>query len=156
MATLLRVLAAPLVLAAAVMSVIGLVSDNPGLVTASWVPWAVGIAGFALRWVNRRRTYGSVEELMAAAEAGVPRAMRAVAMKHKIEGNLQEAERLLRAAVEAGDVESMWEMGRLVEQRDGLAASEPWFRMAAEHGHLVAKRFFRPGSALNQDGKNPL
>ncbi len=47
-------------------------------------------------------------------------------------------------------------MGRLVEQRDGLQESEPWFRMAAERGHFFAKRFFRPGHALNMDGSNPL
>jgi TPR repeat protein len=77
-------------------------------------------------------------------------------MLAKLRGDFDEAERLLRGAVDAGDVEAMWEMGRLVEHRDGLQASEPWFRMAAERGHFFAKRFFRPGHALNLDGSNPL
>ncbi len=54
---------------------------------------------------------------------------------------------MLRQAAEAGDAESMWELGRLVEHRRGLPEAEPWFRMAADHGHAVAKRLFRPGGA---------
>jgi SAM-dependent methyltransferase len=97
-----------------------------------------------------------LEEARAAAEAGDPRAMRLLALNAKVNGDTDRAERLLLAAIDRGDVESMWEMGRLVEDRDGLAACEPWFRMAAENGHFVAKRFFRRGNALNQDGSNPL
>jgi hypothetical protein len=154
--TVLRVLSMPLLLGAIVVMVIAMSSGNDDLFTVMWVLWAVGIVGFVLRSIHRRRTYGTLEEMKAAAEAGEPRAMRGIAMIHKIQGDMDEAERLLRAAVEKGDVESMWEMGRLVEQRDGLQASEPWFRMAAQHGHMVAKRFFRKGSALNMQGDNPL
>ncbi|MGX6605928.1 hypothetical protein ACWKSP_27935 [Micromonosporaceae bacterium Da 78-11] len=141
---------------AAALTIGGLWSGSGTAVTIGWVVWALGLVSAYFGWVRRRNTFGSIEEAQAAAEAGDPRAMRAVAMLSKINKDLDEAERLLRAAVDQGDVESMWEMGRLVEERDGIAASEPWFRMAAEHGHFVAKRFFRPGSALNLDGKNPL
>ena len=41
--------------------------------------------------------------------------MRSLAMLAKLRGDSDEAERLLRAAVDADDVEAMWEMGRLVE-----------------------------------------
>ncbi|MFF8712656.1 hypothetical protein ACF07T_14655 [Streptomyces sp. NPDC015184] len=77
-------------------------------------------------------------------------------MKAKVRGELEEAERMLRRAAEAGDVESMWEMGRPVENRDGLPLSEPWFRMAAEHGHVVARQMFAPGDLFNRDGDNAL
>ncbi len=63
---------------------------------------------------------------------------------------------MLLAAIDRGDVESMWELGRLIENRDGVATAEPWFRMAAENGHIAAKRYFRRGGLLNQDGSNPL
>ncbi|MFD0265524.1 hypothetical protein ACFVGY_02875 [Streptomyces sp. NPDC127106] len=44
---------------------------------------------------------------------------------------------------------------RLVDQRDGLAAAEPWFRRATRGGHLFAGRMFRPGRACNIDGDDP-
>ncbi|MFI1279680.1 sel1 repeat family protein [Streptomyces sp. NPDC020858] len=145
-----------LLLVAAVLSVLAWVNDSDGLVTASWVVWGVGVLLLVLRWRRNRHRFASLEEAEAAAAAGNPRALRALALRQKLLGDFTEAERLLRAAVERGDVESMWEMGRLVEQRDGLRESEPWFRMAAERGHFFAKRFFRPGHALNMDGNNPL
>ncbi|MFB7956673.1 MULTISPECIES: sel1 repeat family protein [unclassified Streptomyces] len=77
-------------------------------------------------------------------------------MKAEVRGEPEEAERLLRRAAEAGDVESMWEMGRPAENRDGLPPSEPWFRMAAEHGHVVARQMFAPGDLFNRDGDNTL
>lgn len=141
---------------AAALTVGGNVWDNSIAVTTGWVLWVLGLVSAFAGWRRRRNTFGSAEEAHAAAEAGDPRAMRGLAMIAKINGDTDEAERLLRAAVDRGDVESMWEMGRLVEARDGLEASEPWFRMAAERGHFVAKRFFKPGSALNRDGGNPL
>ncbi len=50
----------------------------------------------------------------------------------------------------------MWELGRLVQEREGLTAAEPWFRMAAGRGHVVARRLFREGGELNPDGTSPL
>lgn len=145
-----------LLLVAALLSVLGWINDSPGLTDASWAVWAVGIAFLLLRWRRNRNKFASVEEAEAAAAAGDPRAMRTVALLRKIGGDFTEAERLLRAAVDQGDVESMWEMARLVEQRDGMRESEPWFRMAAEHGHFFAKRMFRAGHAFNMDGGTPL
>ncbi|WP_028045506.1 hypothetical protein [Cellulomonas sp. URHE0023] len=145
-----------LFIVAAGLTIGGYFWDSSTATTAGWVVWILGLISAYFGWVRRRNTFGSLEEAQAAAEAGNPKAMRAVAMVAKVSGDLDAAERLLRGAVEKGDVESMWEMGRLVEQRDGLAESEPWFRMAAERGHFVAKRFFRQGSALNLDGTNPL
>jgi TPR repeat protein len=138
-----------------VLSVVGAVSGRSSLTQLSWILWAIGVVWLIRRSVLRRR-YGTVERMMASAGAGNMRALRGLAMIAKIQDDFDEAERLLRLGVDAGDVESMWEMGRLIDQRDGLQASEPWFRMAAEHGHFVAKRFFKPGHALNMDGGNPL
>ncbi|MFE7840827.1 sel1 repeat family protein [Streptomyces sp. NPDC057474] len=143
------------VIVAAVLSIVGGVSDTGWLTDLSLVLWGIGILLLIRRAVLRRR-YGTPERLKASAEAGDMRALRGLAMIAKIQDDFAEAERLLRTGVDAGDVESMWEMGRLVEHRDGIQASEPWFRMAAEHGHFFAKRFFRPGHALNMDGNNPL
>uniref|UniRef100_A0AAU2JH92 Sel1 repeat family protein n=1 Tax=Streptomyces sp. NBC_00049 TaxID=2903617 RepID=A0AAU2JH92_9ACTN len=145
-----------LLLIAAVLSVVGWINDSDGLTTASWVVWGAGILLLILRWRRNRGRFASLEEMEAAAAAGNTAALRSLAMRQKLLGDFTEAERLLRSAVASGDVEAMWEMGRLVEHRDGLKESEPWFRMAAERGHFFAKRFFRPGHALNMDGKNPL
>ncbi|GIG20092.1 hypothetical protein Cch01nite_08160 [Cellulomonas chitinilytica] len=151
-----RALSPMLVTVAAILSIVALITGNGGLMTTVWWLWGIGVAGLVVRWMGNRGKYRNLEELDAASRAGVPRAMRARASLHKLNGEVDEAERLLRAAVDAGDRESMWDMGRLVEERDGLAASEPWFRMAAERGHLAAKRFFAQGHALNLDGSNPL
>jgi len=140
---------------AAVLSIVGAVSGGGSLLDVSVALWAVGILLLIRRAVLRRR-YGTPERMKAAAEAGDMRALRGLAMIAKIRNDFDEAERLLRAGVDAGDVQSMWEMGRLVEQRDGLVACEPWFRMAAERGHFFAKRLFKSGHALNMDGSNPL
>ncbi|WP_328720062.1 sel1 repeat family protein [Streptomyces sp. NBC_00247] len=144
-----------LFVAAAILSVIGMATDNETLFDVSWLVWLLGLL-LALRAWRLHRKYGSPEKLMAAAQGGDMRALRSIALIAKIGGDLDEAERLFRQGVDRKDPESMWEMGRLVEARDGLAASEPWFRMAAEHGHFAAKRFFRPGHALNMKGDNPL
>ncbi|WEH40321.1 sel1 repeat family protein [Streptomyces sp. AM 2-1-1] len=140
---------------AAILSVIGMATDNDTVFDVSWLVWLLGLL-LALRAWRQHRKYGTPERLAAAAEGGDLRALRSMALLAKIGGDPDEAERLFRLGVERKDPESMWEMGRLVEDRDGLAASEQWFRMAAEHGHFFAKRFFRPGSALNLDGSNPL
>ncbi|MEU4393794.1 hypothetical protein [Kribbella sp. NPDC023855] len=145
-----------LFLVAAVFSLVGLITGNGSLVKVGLWIWAAGLLTGFLGWGRRRRTFGSVEEAQAAAEAGNPQALRAVAAMAKLSGDIDKAEEHLHAAIATGDKEAMWDMGRLVEERDGLAASEPWFRMAAENGHFVAKRFFRKGSALNLDGNNPL
>ncbi|MFD6531869.1 sel1 repeat family protein [Streptomyces sp. NPDC060184] len=140
---------------AAILSVIGMATDNDTLFDISWVAWLLGLL-LAIRAWRQHRKYGTPERLMAAAQGGDLKALRSIALIAKIQGNLDEAERLFRLGVERKDPESMWEMGRLVEARDGLAASEPWFRMAGEHGHFAAKLFFRRGHALNRDGDNPL
>lgn len=147
-----------LFLAAAGFSTAGLVTENRTMLNVGLGIWAVGIVSGLVGLVVRRRQhkYGSIEEAQAAAAVGDPRAIRALALVAKVGGETDKAERLLLAAIDRGDVESMWELGRLIEERDGLPASEPWFRMAAENGHPVAKRFFRRGAALNLDGTNPL
>lgn len=145
-----------LFLAAAGFSIAGLITDNQTMVWVGWAFWAVALLATVLGWLRGRRKFGSLEEAQAAADAGDPRALRMLAMLAKLNDDFGKAERLLLTAIDAGDVESMWEMGRLVEQRDGLEACEPWFRMAAENGHFFAKRLFRRGSALNLDGTTPL
>ncbi|MFC4615300.1 sel1 repeat family protein [Cellulomonas algicola] len=149
--------AAPLLLVlSAVLSVLAFVGDRSGPGPLVWWLWGLGLVGLGLRALHRAGQYRSLDDLVAASDAGVPRAMRVRGLMLKIEGDLDGAEGLIRAAAEKGDREAMWELGRLVEDRDGLAASEPWFRMAAEHGHLAARQFFRRGHALNLDGSNPL
>jgi hypothetical protein len=147
-----------LLLAAAGFSIAGLATDNRTMLNVGLAIWAVGIVSGLTGVVMRRRQhkFGSLEEAQAAAAVGDPRALRAVALVAKLGGETDKAERLLLAAIDRGDVESMWELGRLIEERDGIEACEPWFRMAAENGHSAAKRFFRHGGALNLDGSNPL
>jgi len=138
------------------LTLYGFNADNGTAQTVGWICWGIGLLLLVRGFLTRRRKFGSVAEVEAAAAAGDPRGLYALGALAKVRGDIDEAERRLRAAADLGHVEAMWDMGRLVEARDGLEASEPWFRMAAEHGHFVAKRFFRPGSALNMDGKNPL
>ncbi|MFE2974265.1 sel1 repeat family protein [Streptomyces sp. NPDC059258] len=137
------------------LSLTGVITGNGTLIGLSWIMWVLGIL---LILGNRYRRPADPRALAAAAAAGDARAvrrLRTLALTARAEGRPDTAERLLRQAVKAGDVESMWELGRLVEQREGLAAAEPWFRMAAEGGHAVAKRLFRPGGALHPDGADP-
>jgi TPR repeat protein len=145
-----------LLLAAAGFSLAALLTDNHTMLMVGLGIWVLGVLSGAAALARRRRTFGSVEKAQVAAAAGDPRAMRALALVAKVNGQTDQAEHLLLAAIDRGDVESMWELGRLVEDRDGLAACEPWFRMAAENGHFAAKRFFRRGGAFNLDGKSPL
>ncbi|CAM5552387.1 Sel1 repeat family protein OS=Streptomyces microflavus OX=1919 GN=Smic_32470 PE=4 SV=1 [Streptomyces microflavus] len=84
------------------------------------------------------------------------RGLRTLALDARSQGRPEAAERMLRQAAKAGDVESMWELGRLLQEREGLATAEPWFRMAAGRGHTVARRLFRAGGQLNRDGSSPL
>ncbi|MFH9608224.1 sel1 repeat family protein [Streptomyces sp. NPDC017448] len=137
------------------LSLTGVVTGNGTLTSLSWIMWVLGIL-LLLR--NRSRRPADPCELAAAAAAGDARAargLRTLALAARAEGRPDAAERMLRQAARAGDVESMWELGRLVERRAGLTEAEPWFRMAAGHGHAVAKRLFRPGGALHPDGTGP-
>ena len=149
-----------LLLAAAGFSIAGLVTDNRTMLEVGLVILAIGLLSGVIGWLNRRRRrkyrFVSLEQAQAAASMGDPRALRYVALLAKSKGDTNRAEQLLLAAIDRGDVESMWELGRLIETRDGGTASEPWFRMAAENGHTGAKRYFRRGGLLNQDGTNPL
>ncbi|TDD46691.1 sel1 repeat family protein [Kribbella antibiotica] len=146
-----------LLLVAAGVSITGLISDNDGLLKVGWVIWAFGLLGLLLRKLRGKRKFRTVEEAQTAADAGNTHALRSLASVAKLNGDLVECERLLLLAVDKGDVEAMWDMGRLYDLRDGdLVAAEPWFRMAAEHGHFFAKRLFRSGHALNMDGTTPL
>ncbi|MDQ0985084.1 sel1 repeat family protein [Streptomyces sp. V2I9] len=137
------------------LSLTGVITGNSTSVGLSWIMWVLSIL---LLLGNRSRRPADPRELAAAAAAGDARAvrgLRTLALAARAEGRPAAAERMLRQAVEAGDVESMWELGRLVEQREGLTEAEPWLRMAADHGHPVAKRLFRPGGALHPDGAGP-
>ncbi|MGW9246952.1 sel1 repeat family protein [Streptomyces badius] len=137
------------------LSLTGVITGNGTLISLSWIMWVLGIL---LILGNRYRRPADPRALAAAAAAGDARAvrgLRTLALTARAEGRPDTAERLLRQAVKTGDVESMWELGRLVEQREGLAAAEPWFRMAAERGHAVARRLFRPGGELHPDGADP-
>ncbi|MDW4902178.1 sel1 repeat family protein [Streptomyces californicus] len=141
--------------AGGVLSLTGVITGDATLTGLSWIMWLLGI--LLLLW-NRSRRPADPRELAAAAAAGDARAvrgLRTLALTARAEGRPDAAERMLRQAAEAGDAESMWELGRLVEHRRGLPEAEPWFRMAADHGHAVAKRLFRPGGALHRDGAGP-
>lgn len=149
-----------LLLAAAGFSIAGLVTDNRTMLEVGLAILAVGVLSGIMGWLRRRRRrrykFVSLEQAQAAASVGDPRALRHLALLAKTKGDTTRAEQLLLAAIDRGDIESMWELGRLIETRDGGSASEPWYRMAAENGHTGAKRFFRRGGLLNQDGTNPL
>ena len=136
---------------AVIFGVVGWLADAGWASTVAWTNTAAAVLMWGLARVVRRR-YPRPDLLVAAAEAGEHRAMRGQAMAHKLTGDPDSAERLLRAAADTGDVESMWEMGRLVEQRDGIDAAQEWFRRAADHRHFVAGRMFRPGGLYNRDG----
>ncbi|WP_411082724.1 sel1 repeat family protein [Streptomyces sp. cmx-18-6] len=138
------------------LSLTGVITGNGTLIGLSWIMWLLGVL---LLFARRDRRPASPEALAAAAAAGDARAvrrLRTLALAARGEGRPRAAERMLRQAAEAGDVESMWELGRLVQERDGTVAAEPWFRMAAGHGHVVAKRLFREGGTLDPDGTEPL
>ncbi|GAA3209541.1 hypothetical protein ACFO1B_51665 [Dactylosporangium siamense] len=143
--------AAILLAVAAVPAIVGRLAD---------VGWLLAIGqgcavGAVILWgVSRvvRRRYPTQNLLLAASEAGEHRAMRGHAMMHKQAGDTDSAARLLQSAADRGDVESMWEMGRLTEERDGIPAAETWFRTAADHQHLVGRAMFRTGGLYNPDG----
>ncbi len=142
--------------AGGVLSLTGVFLGNDTLINLSWIMW---VAGVLLLIAQRYRRPPDPRELATAAAAGDARAvrgLRTLALDARSQGRPDAAERMLRQAVRAGDVESMWELGRLVQEREGLAEAEPWFRMAAGRGHVVARRLFREGGELNPDGTSPL
>jgi TPR repeat protein len=138
-----------LLVTGAVVAVAGLVMDSRAALCVGAVA-----AVLALLWLRYRFARRYVTPRPPGA-AGFD-ALRAQSVLAKRRGDLGEAERLLMQAVEAGDPEAMFDMGRLVEERDGVEASERWFRMAAEHGHKVARTAFEPGALFNRDGTTPL
>ncbi|MEV1045185.1 sel1 repeat family protein [Streptomyces sp. NPDC049916] len=137
------------------LSLTGVITGNGTLIGLSWIMWVLGVL-LLLR--NRSRRPADPRELAAAAAAGDARAvrkLRTLALTARAQGRPDTAERLLRQGAQAGDVESMWELGRLVEARRGRTEAEPWFRMAAGHGHAVARRLFRAGGEPNRDEADP-
>ncbi|CAO0835475.1 Sel1 repeat family protein OS=Streptomyces microflavus OX=1919 GN=Smic_32470 PE=4 SV=1 [Streptomyces microflavus] len=127
------------------------------LISLSWIMW---LAGILLLIAQRYRRPPDPQVLAAAAAAGDARAvrgLRTLALDARSQGRPEAAERMLRQAAKAGDVESMWELGRLLQEREGLATAEPWLitdgRRARSHRR---RRLFRAGGELNRDGSSPL
>jgi hypothetical protein len=130
--------------AAAGFTLAAIITDNKPMLYVGVGIWVVGALSALWLWVwPRRKGFRTPEAARAAAEAGNPRAIRALAMDALSTGDDARAERLLLVAIDHGDVDSMWELGRLVEQRDGIDASEPWYRMAADNGHFAARRYLK-------------
>nr|MDT0524050.1 tetratricopeptide repeat protein [Streptomyces sp. DSM 41633] len=114
--------------AGGVLSLTGVYLGSGTLIGVSWIMW---LAGVLLLIARRNRRPPDPDQLAAAAAAGDARAVRGLrmlALDARSQGRPDAARRMLRQAVKAGDVESMWELGRLVQEREGLAAAEPWFR----------------------------
>ncbi len=115
--------------------------------TTVWWLWSIGMVGLVLRWLNNRGKYRNLEDLQAASDAGVPPGRcgherlctSSTARSTQRNGCCVRQPLLVTASRCGGD------MGRLVEERDGLAASEPWFRMAAERGSPRREAVLRPG-----------
>jgi hypothetical protein len=131
--------------AAAVLAFIGLASDSDAVLCVGVVLGVVGILLLRRKYVTKRPPGSAMYD-----------GLRMASVQAKRRGDYDEAERVLTPAVQAGDPESMFDMGRLVEERDGVEASERWFRMAAQHGHKVARTAFQPGGLFNRDGTTPL
>ncbi|WP_328321231.1 hypothetical protein OHA70_23880 [Kribbella sp. NBC_00382] len=130
--------------AAAGFTLAAVITDNKAMLYVGLGIWAVGVLSALWLWTGpRRQGFRTPEAARAAAEAGNPRAIRALAMDALSTGDDARAERLLLVAIDHGDVDSMWELGRLVERRDGIDASDGWYRMAAENGHFAARRYLK-------------
>lgn len=148
-----------LLVLAAVLTIWGVIADHGTLRTIGWILWGLGIiwvwvrstGRFGLRAILARRMLRDRERVTEIAEKGDPVAMRAVGSMHKIAGDWDTAEMWLSRSAQAGDREAMFDMGRLAEQRNGLAAAEPWFRMASEAGHPVARLMFTEGGLFHRD-----
>ncbi|CAD5961632.1 conserved protein of unknown function [Streptomyces sp. KY75] len=142
--------------AGGVLSLTGVWLGSDTLIGLSWIMWAAGVLLLIAQRYRRPPDPRQLAVAAAAGDAHAVRGLRTLALDARSQGRPDAAERMLRQAVKAGDVESMWELGRLVQEREGLAAAEPWFRMAAGRGHVVARRLFRAGGELNRDGTSPL
>ncbi|MDX6259776.1 MAG: hypothetical protein QOH84_1464 [Kribbellaceae bacterium] len=130
--------------AAAGFTLAAVITDNKAMLYVGVGIWVVGGLSALWLWFSpRRQGFRTPEAARAAAEAGNPRAIRALAMDALSIGDDARAERLLLVAIDHGDVDSMWELGRLIEQRDGIDASDPWYRMAADNGHFAARRYLK-------------
>ena len=129
----------------AIAAVGGLIFDSRSMLCLGTV-----VGGGAVLWLRHRYV---TQRPPGVAGFDALRMQSALAKRR---GDSAEAERLLMQAVEAGDPEAMFDMGRLVEERDGIEACERWFRMAAEHGHKIARTAFEPGALFNRDGTTPL
>lgn len=142
--------------AGGVLSLTGVFLGNSTLIQLSWIMWLAGVLLLIARRYRRPPDPRQLATAAAAGDARAVRGLRTLALDARSQGRPDAAERMLRQAMKAGDVESMWELGRLVQEREGLAAAEPWYRMAAARGHVVARRLFRTGGELNRDGTSPL
>lgn len=130
--------------AAAGFTLAAVITDNKAMLYVGLGIWAVGALSALWLWTGSlRQGFRTPEAARAAAEAGNPRAIRALAMDALSTGDDARAERLLLVAIDHGDVDSMWELGRLVERRDGIDASDSWYRMAADNGHFAARRYLK-------------
>ncbi|WP_026163746.1 sel1 repeat family protein [Kribbella catacumbae] len=139
--------------AAAGFTLAAVLTDNRPMLYVGLGLWTLGALTALWAWTSsRRHAFRTPEEARAAAEAGNPQAIRTLALAAKSTGDHDQAERLLLQAIDHGDVDSMWEMGRLIESRDGIDASDPWYRMAADNGHFAARRFLKRRALT--DGEN--
>jgi hypothetical protein len=101
------------------------------------------------RTVLQRRAERRRQALLADAEDGGWRSMRAVAAERDAADDRTGAEGWLLRGIDAGDPDAIYQMGQLFDRYDGLEAAEPWFRRAAEAGHPIARRLFRPGGVYH-------
>jgi TPR repeat protein len=81
--------------------------------------------------------------------------MRALAAQLNAAGDVEGARAWLMRGITAGDPDAIYQLGQLIDERFGLDEAEPWFRRAAEAGHPIAKRFFRPGGTFYRDPSDP-
>jgi len=138
--------------AAAGFTLAAVLTDNSAMLYVGIGIWALGaLTALWSWWWSRRRDFRTPEAARAAAEAGDPRGIRALALVAKDADDYAEAERLLLLAVDRGDVDSMWELARLIEERDGIDAGDPWYRMAADNNHSAARRFMKRRDQMNRD-----
>ncbi|MEV6415491.1 hypothetical protein [Kribbella sp. NPDC051718] len=130
--------------AAAGFTLAAVITDNLAMLYVGVGIWIVG--AFSALWLwfwPRRQGFRTPEAARLAAEAGNPHAIRALAMDALSTGDDARAERLLLVAIDHGDIDSMWELARLIERRDGIDASDEWYRMAADNGHFAARRYLK-------------
>jgi hypothetical protein len=120
--------------AAAGFSLAGVLTDNTAMLEVGLGLWVLCVLTAIWTWFrSRRRDFRTPEAARAAAEAGDPRGLLALAL----------------IAKDADD--PMWELAGLVEERDGIDAAEPWYRMAADNNHVAARRLLRRRDHVNGD-----